>query len=70
MKVNGSTATQLDIGAPEYRAMFYDQDVGSRACAANIVTFMPANQGSLWIATATGSHMMRNIDRPTWTSIT
>lgn len=64
MKVNGSTATQLDIGAPEYRAMFYDQDVGSRTALANIVTFMPANQESLWVATATGSHMMRNMTDP------
>jgi hypothetical protein len=64
MKVNGSNAAQLDIGSPEYRAEFYDQDVGSRTVWANIVTFMPVLQDSLLIATATGSHLMENMRDP------
>jgi len=63
MKVN-ATASQLDIGSPEYRAMYYAQDVGSRTAPANIVTFMPCLQDSLWVATATGSQLMQNMTDP------
>jgi len=64
MKVNGTTATQLDVGAPEYSAYYYAQDVGSRTCWADIITFMPALQEALLIVTATGSHLMQNMLDP------
>ena len=61
MKTNTDDASQIDIGAPEYRAFYYEQDVGSRTGSATIVTFMPALQQSLVIVTATGSYMMGNM---------
>jgi len=64
MKVNATTQ-QLDIGAPEYRAMYYAQDVGSRTTGTDaIVTFMPCLGDSLLIATANGSYLMGNMFDP------
>ena len=64
MMTNATDATKIDIGAPEYRAYYYRQDVGSRTGASSIVTFMPALQQSLVIVTATGSYMMGNMLDP------
>jgi len=63
MKTN-ATNTQLDIGSPEYRSQYYEQDVGSRTGVIPIITFMPALQQSLVVVGATGSYMMGNMLDP------
>ena len=57
------TATSvLHYGAPEYRAMFIRQGTGQITADATIVTYMPCLESALWLATATGSHIIRNAD--------
>jgi hypothetical protein len=62
--INAVDASVLNVGAPEYRAMFYDQDTGDRNANADLITFMPMLQDSMLMCTATGSHMMENCRDP------
>ena len=52
----------LHYGAPEYRSTFLRQGTGQLTADAAIVAFMPCMDNALWIATATGSHIVRNAD--------
>ena len=63
-KINAVTASILNVGAPEYRHEFYDQDTGDRNANADLITFMPMLQDSMLMCTATGSHMMQNCRDP------
>ncbi len=62
--INAADASVLNVGAPEYRHEFYDQDTGDRNANATILTFMPMLQDSMLMCTATGSHMMQNCRDP------
>lgn len=53
-------STFLNYGAPKYRNKFFRQGLGKFESHANIVTFLPALQNSMWVVTNTGSHFIDN----------
>ena len=59
-----ATTTTLSYGAPEYDDAFFPQDLGKFTFDASIVTFMPVLERDLWVATATGSIMLRGTNDP------
>jgi len=59
-KVRTGATTILDYGAPKIRDAFFRQGLGKFEASATIITFMPALGASMWVATATGSHLIQN----------
>jgi len=53
----------LTFGSPDYRNVYYRQGLGEINAAATIITFMPCFGSSMWVATASGSQIITNVDR-------
>ena len=57
-----ASGTTLYFGSPEYTTKYLPQGLGRLVADASIITFMPVLGNDLWVATATGSQVIRNAD--------
>ena len=55
-----ASTTNMQFRAKYYTDALFKQGLGNLAAAATIVTFMPALGNAMWVATATGSHLIRD----------
>lgn len=55
-----SSTTQLIFGARKYDDVYVPEGFGSLTVDATIVNFMPCFLNDMWIATASGSYILRN----------